>query len=247
MGRPKAIITDTRTCPSCQRELPRTNEFFYRDKQRNDGLSAYCKDCRKRMSREYVTNNPEKVRESSRRTRQKYPDRIRARRIMFRLRRPEYSRERSAKMRQEHPEEYRAYQRQWQNARNRANPERMRNLSQAWRDANPEKSIEVQRRYAKKHPDKVRSNHAQRRARELNAEGSHAAEDITAQYRRQKGKCYWCGVRIKDNKYHVDHIIPLARGGTNDPSNLVVACPKCNLSKSDKLPHEWKGSGGRLL
>jgi 5-methylcytosine-specific restriction endonuclease McrA len=46
--------------------------------------------------------------------------------------------------------------------------------------------------------------------------------------------------------YHVDHVVPLVRGGSDDPSNLVIACVPCNLSKGDKLPHEWKRSG-RLL
>lgn len=32
----------------------------------------------------------------------------------------------------------------------------------------------------------------------------------------------------------VDHIIPRASGGTDEPSNLVAACGPCNLRKSDK-------------
>ena len=30
---------------------------------------------------------------------------------------------------------------------------------------------------------------------------------------------------------HVDHIIPVVRGGSNDDSNLVTACADCNLGK----------------
>jgi 5-methylcytosine-specific restriction endonuclease McrA len=33
----------------------------------------------------------------------------------------------------------------------------------------------------------------------------------------------------------VDHIIPLAQGGTNDVSNLQTLCAKCNLEKSSKI------------
>lgn len=84
-----------------------------------------------------------------------------------------------------------------------------------------------------------------RKARIRGAEGSFNTADIAAQLKRQKGKCYWCGVKV--DKYHIDHVIPVSRGGSNDPSNIVISCQPCNQSKSDKLPHEWHGSGGRLL
>lgn len=44
----------------------------------------------------------------------------------------------------------------------------------------------------------------------------------------------------------VDHVVPLVKGGSNGPDNLVIACSTCNLRKNDKLPHEWP-EGGRLL
>ena len=37
----------------------------------------------------------------------------------------------------------------------------------------------------------------------------------------------------------VDHIVPVAKGGTDDPENLVAACRKCNFSKQDKMPDEF--------
>jgi 5-methylcytosine-specific restriction endonuclease McrA len=41
-------------------------------------------------------------------------------------------------------------------------------------------------------------------------------------------------------------VVPLSRGGSNGPENIVIACPTCNLAKKDKMPHEWP-EGGRLL
>jgi 5-methylcytosine-specific restriction endonuclease McrA len=66
------------------------------------------------------------------------------------------------------------------------------------------------------------------------------------QYKAQRAKCYWCGINV-GNVYHVDHVIPLSRGGSNGPENIVIACPHCNLSKSNRLPHEWEGNNGKLL
>lgn len=37
---------------------------------------------------------------------------------------------------------------------------------------------------------------------------------------------------------HLDHIVPLSRGGTNDTSNLRLLCPRCNISKGARMDSE---------
>jgi 5-methylcytosine-specific restriction endonuclease McrA len=50
--------------------------------------------------------------------------------------------------------------------------------------------------------------------------------------------CFYCGGRAQ----HIDHFVPLSRGGSHDLDNLVAACAACNLSKGAKLWWvEWKG------
>jgi len=45
-----------------------------------------------------------------------------------------------------------------------------------------------------------------------------------------------CGKKVKENDYHVDHIVPLAKGGEEfELNNLELSCPKCNLKKGAKL------------
>lgn len=78
---------------------------------------------------------------------------------------------------------------------------------------------------------RVRANHHRRR----NAPGSFTAADIEDIRKAQGNRCYICGKKLK--KYHVDHFIPIALGGTNDPGNLRLACPHCNYSKNKKHPH----------
>ena len=51
---------------------------------------------------------------------------------------------------------------------------------------------------------------------------------------RDNYACRYCG---KDAT-HVDHILPVSRGGTNDHENLAASCAHCNLSKGDKTPEE---------
>lgn len=81
-----------------------------------------------------------------------------------------------------------------------------------------------------------------KRAHDHGAKGTYSPDDIARQYSKQGGRCYWCGNQL-NNAYHIDHVIPISRGGTNWPANLVCACQFCNLSKGNKLPYtEWTPS-----
>ena len=52
--------------------------------------------------------------------------------------------------------------------------------------------------------------------------------------------CHWCGKPTTKGDRHVDHIIPLNKRGKHSAENLCCACPRCNCSKGDKYPHEFK-------
>jgi 5-methylcytosine-specific restriction endonuclease McrA len=39
---------------------------------------------------------------------------------------------------------------------------------------------------------------------------------------------------------HIDHVVPLSRGGDNSLDNLIVACDRCNISKGNLTPSEWE-------
>ena len=54
----------------------------------------------------------------------------------------------------------------------------------------------------------------------------------------QVKQCYWCAVDCADH-YHVDHVMPLSKGGRHEAYNLVVACQPCNQRKSAKHPLQW--------
>jgi hypothetical protein len=51
-------------------------------------------------------------------------------------------------------------------------------------------------------------------------------------FKRDSFKCQYCGQSAPDVILHVDHIAPVAKGGTNDIANLVTACLSCNAGKS---------------
>jgi len=55
----------------------------------------------------------------------------------------------------------------------------------------------------------------------------------------QNATCQLCGASPRHNpntKLHVDHIIPLSKGGTSDPTNLQTLCELCNLGKGKFSP-----------
>ena len=55
--------------------------------------------------------------------------------------------------------------------------------------------------------------------------------------KRDGRRCRMCGATVEDGvKLHVDHIIPVSKGGRTEPSNLQVLCSRCNRGKSNKLP-----------
>lgn len=83
-----------------------------------------------------------------------------------------------------------------------------------------------------------------REALKRGSDGSHTDAQVVEQAERQRHRCYWCGKRIGQvihTDYHPDHVMPLSLGGSNDASNIVASCPRCNLSKSGKHPMDWAG------
>ena len=111
-------------------------------------------------------------------------------------------------------------------ARHRAaNIEKLRAGMRAWKAANPEA---------------VRADVAKYKARRKAAPGKITAKEILGKYAEQRGTCFYCPQSLAHGNYQLDHYMPLAKGGTNYPSNIVLACPTCNNAKRAKLPSEFK-------
>lgn len=53
-------------------------------------------------------------------------------------------------------------------------------------------------------------------------------------FKRDAFKCQYCGATAPDVVLHVDHMKPVAKGGTNSITNLITSCINCNSGKSDK-------------
>jgi 5-methylcytosine-specific restriction protein A len=51
-----------------------------------------------------------------------------------------------------------------------------------------------------------------------------------------RGLCYYCEKKFKPNDLTLDHVVPLARGGTSTQGNVVPACRACNQDKKLHTP-----------
>lgn len=79
-------------------------------------------------------------------------------------------------------------------------------------------------------------------ARERAAIGLHAYQRslLLKAWKAQGKSCTYCFNKADT----IDHIIPLARGGSNNEGNLAPACRQCNSSKNLYLISEWKVKNG---
>lgn len=117
-----------------------------------------------------------------------------------------------------------------------------------WRAANVDTERARHKRYKENNRETVRLHWKARRHRKRGASGTFTAVDISALMSLQNGKCAhpWCRVSLKAG-HHIDHVMPLARGGSNDKRNLQLLCPPCNLKKHAKHPIDFAQENGLLL
>lgn len=91
-------------------------------------------------------------------------------------------------------------------------------------------------------PERQRLANHRRRARLVAAAGSHTIEELQTLLEKQHHLCAnpYCYMLLSNSwKSTIDHIEPLARGGSNDISNLQWLCRRCNTSKGTKGMDEW--------
>jgi 5-methylcytosine-specific restriction endonuclease McrA len=52
---------------------------------------------------------------------------------------------------------------------------------------------------------------------------------------RDGHRCVYCGASPQERELHVDHVVPLSKGGSDTIENLATSCKRCNLGKGDRL------------
>lgn len=115
-----------------------------------------------------------------------------------------------------------------------------------WRHNNPDKVRSAAISWRGRNQAAVTIHHANRRARKKAYDGQLSKGLAEKLLKLQRGKCACCGKALGDN-YHLDHIIPLALGGTNTDDNIQLLLQRCNSQKHAKHPIDFMQSRGFLL
>lgn len=127
-----------------------------------------------------------------------------------------------------------------------ANKDKVREWQKIKYERNKHKYKEGYAAYRRINKDKVNAWNRSRKAREKHAIGSFTAEDVARIFKAQRERCAYCRRSIKKD-YHIDHIIAVSNGGTNNPNNIQLLCPECNMSKHSKDPIVFARENGLLL
>lgn len=216
-----------KTCTACGEQKPLSDYYHEKGKPR-----AKCKDChkatayRKRLEdrdgfneerREYAKNNRAKINQRAREFRERHGDRINEQRRQRRAEDPDH-RERVNRLAREAL------------ARDKERRRKNREANRRWVKENREHLNAYAREYNKRRPDVDWNKKQRRRA----AEKTGKPVDRQAIWERDGGTCRICNEPIK-GPFHIDHIVPLALGGTHEPANCQLAHPACNQEKWIKL------------
>lgn len=237
-------------CTKCGQEFPATE--FNKNRKAKDGLHPNCKSCR----REYREANRDHIYQQKKTWRENNPEKERGRVNKWLEENHDYCLQKWREYYQQNKDAilpknraryvvrrivYLSAQREYRE-KNKEVIKRRRDGHYLRHPARRIRDVQRAREWRLDHPEQYTSHmkvaKGKRRALESAAEGSFTTADIQELYLDQDGHCAYCGITLHDN-YHLDHIDPLSRGGSNWPENLALTCPTCNLSKHNKSLVEW--------
>jgi len=228
--------TFTKICTKCKEEKPITE--FYKDSRSKDMLQLRCKVCCKSIYRD----TKDRMKDRRNRYYNENKSKLNLKSKSWYEKQKEITAASIKELHDANEEQYSDLIKDWWES-NRKNKII---LDKLWSDATKELYAHKKKIWKLEHPDIIAANNRNRRALKKSAKGTHTADDINNIKTLQKNKCVVC-LKSLSKGYHVDHVVALINGGSNDKHNLQLLCPPCNTAKRAKDPIDFMQSRGFLL
>ena len=247
---------EAKRCCTCKQEMPLSD--FHKDKRRQDGHKGTCKQCLQLLKKQYRQENKEKLAEYYRLYYQANKDKLIECHLRYAQANKDKVAEYSRRYYQKNKEKIEKTKRKYELANKEeiarkkreyeiANRDRFaerRSRSRQRRDqAHKVELVERGRRWRQENPDKVREYKRNRRARKRGNGGRVTANEWESVLDRFNGKCAKCG---SAENIHMDHVVPLAKGGRHSVDNVQPLCATCNMRKHTKT-EDYRGKMYRPL
>ncbi len=219
----------TKKCGKCDEKKELLD--FHKSKARKDGHQAWCKACQKEERKEYWIKNKEHLSAINKE---------------YRLLHPVCS-EKSKERNNERSRKYRktAKSKDRSKTYREENRDKIAKQTKRYREANKVKLQEWHKEYAKTLRGQAILANARNKRRYLVRNSKDGtlptnikyplSEELEHLLSAQNNQCNNCKGSLEDGK-HLDHHIPLSKGGVHSIDNVVWLCPACNMSKSNKVP-----------
>tara|TARA_R100001510_G_C7580348_1_gene153575 strand:+ start:79 stop:801 length:723 start_codon:yes stop_codon:yes gene_type:complete len=224
----------TKVCSKCKDEKPITE--FNKDKGNKDGHRSNCKVCRRKSQKKHYEDNREKIKARSKKYREENREKVKARRKKYYEENLEKVRASQKKYYEENREKVKARSKKHYED----NQEKEKARSKKYYEDNQEKVKARKKKWKEENPEKRRLHQSKRRARLREAKIEDFSHkdllDFWNENEINPQECFYCKKEMPEGPEHIDHYIPLIKGGTHERENLRPSCARCNLSKHAKHP-----------
>lgn len=197
-----------KTCKNPDCTVPVNEQKFHKKSSSPDGLSSVCTHCKAEKDRIYREQNKESIKLAKR----------------------EYRRTNLEKVKKANKTYY------------ESNKEKIAEKTKEYRENNKEYLKEQKAEYYRSFVGRLVSKNARSTRRALKnstSDGTVTKNYLDTLLTIQNNKCYYCENLLDlsaNGNVHLDHYIPLSKGGKHSCGNVVWSCSTCNLKKGTILP-----------
>ena len=237
----------TKVCYKCKNNLSINN--FHKQSRSTDGLGNVCKNCKRIQDKEYREQNKEKIDLKSKEYRKNNKEKIALKdkkyseqnKEVISKKRKEYRERNKEQLAERRKQKYHSASEEEIALRKKKKKDYLKNA--------PEHVKQRKREYDKKYFASERGKNVlknslhKRRAQMLSScDNTITLDALENLVKEQNYTCKWCNKPLNyelPKQIHLDHIIPLAKGGIHSIDNVCWSCASCNFKKSSKLPDEF--------